>query len=109
MKTKIKIVILEHNVIFRLGLKKTLTDDEIDIVGEAADGASGMHIIRAKQPQIVLLANDLPRANDINFCDWINRNFSNIKILFLLKDSDIALLNQLMKTSAKGFLTKDSG
>ncbi len=109
MKPKIKVAILESNSIFRLGLKKILTDDEIDIVGEAADVASSMQMIRVKQPHIVVLANDLPKTDSINFCDWIHRNFPNMKTLFLLKNSDVALLNQLMKTSAKGFLTKDSG
>ncbi len=109
MKPKIKVVILDHNPIFRLGLKKMLADEVIDLIGEAADGVAGMQLIRAKQPHIVLLANDLPKTNDISFCDWIDRNFSQIKTLFLLKNRDMALLNQLMKTSAKGFITKDSG
>ena len=109
MKPKIKVVILEPNSIFRIGLKKILTVDEIDIVGEAADAPLGMKMICVKQPHIVVLANDLPKTDSINFCDWIHRNSPNIKTLFLLKNPDMALLNQLMKTSAKGFLTKESG
>lgn len=105
----IKVVILDHNAIFRLGLKKILTDEAIELVGEAADGITGMQVIRAQQPQVVLLANDLPKTNEISFCDWIDRYFPKMRTLFLLKNRDMALLNQLMKTSAKGFLIKDSG
>ena len=109
MKPKIKVVILDYHPIFRLGLKKILTDEAIDLVGEAADGIAGMQVIRAKQPHIVLLANNLPKTNDIRFCDWMDQHFPQIKTFIFLKNRDIGLLNQLMKTSAKGFLTQDSG
>ena len=77
MKPKIKAVILDNNAIFRLGLKKILTDEAIEVVGEAADSVSGMKIIRTQQPHIVILADDLPKTDSIHFCDWIDRNFSN--------------------------------
>ena len=109
MKAKIKIVILDGNRIFRLGLKKILADEEIDMVGEAADGVTGASIIRLQQPDVVLLSSDLPEANEVNFCEWIYRQFPKMKTLFLLKNADISMLNRLLKTSAKGFVTKDSG
>lgn len=109
MKAKIKIVILDGNRIFRLGLKKILTDEEIDMVGEAADGVTDASIIRSQQPDVVLLSSDLPQANEVNFCEWIHRQFPKIKILFLLKNAETSTLNRLLKTSAKGFVTKDSG
>lgn len=108
MTAKIKVIILDSNRIFRLGLKKILIDEEIDIVGEAADGITGASIIRLRQPDVVLLSNDLPEANEVNFCEWIHRYSPKIKILFLLKNADISTLSRLLKTSAKGFVTKDS-
>lgn len=108
MKPKIKVVILDGNRIFRLGLKKILADEEIDIVGEAADGAVGTNIIRQQKPDVVLLSSELPETNEIGFCEWIHRHFQETKVLFLLKNADIPTLSRLLKTSAKGFLTKDS-
>lgn len=109
MTLKIKIVLMEANRIFRLGLKKLLTDDAIDIVGEAVNAAAGMDLIRKQQPDVVLLATDLPDATEVGLCDWIHRHFSQIKTIFLLKNTDIPTLNRLFNTSATGFLTKDSG
>jgi DNA-binding NarL/FixJ family response regulator len=109
MTAKIKIVLIEANRIFRLGLKKLLTDDAIDIVGEAANAATGMDLIRKQQPEVVLLATDLPDATEVSLCDWIHRHFSQTRTLFLLKNADIPTLNRLFNTSATGFLTKDSG
>ncbi len=111
MKPKIKVAILEHNSIFRLGLKKILTDDEIEIVGEAADGIAGMQVIRSQQPQIVLLANDLPKTNDISFLRLDTPKFSENKDFISIKKFRCSRLDSinLLKTSAKGFLTKDSG
>ena len=109
MTPKIKIVLIEANRIFRLGLKKLLTDDAIDIVGEAANATTGMDLIRKQQPEVVLLATDLPDATEVSLCDWIYRHFSQTKTIFLLKNADIPTLNRLFNTSATGFLTKDSG
>ena len=109
MTPKIKIVLIEANRIFRLGLKKLLTDDAIDIVGEAANAAAGMDLIRKQQPEVVLLATDLPDATEVSLCDWIYRHFPQTKTIFLLKNADIPTLNRLFNTSATGFLTKDSG
>ncbi len=109
MTAKIKIVLIEANRIFRLGLKKLLTDDTIDIVGEAANAATGMDLIRKQHPEVVLLATDLPDATEVSLCDWIYRYFSQTKTIFLLKNADIPTLNRLFNTSATGFLTKDSG
>ncbi len=109
MTPKIKIVLIEANRIFRLGLRKLLTDDTIDIVGEAANATAGMDFIRKQQPDVVLLATDLPDATEVSLCDWIHRHFPQTKTLFLLKNADIPTLNRLFNTSATGFLTKDSG
>ncbi len=109
MIPKIKVIILDNNRIFRLGLKKILADEEIDIVGEAANGVIGASIIRLQQPDVVLLSSDLPEANAVSFCEWIHRHSPKIKTLFLLKNAETSTLNRLLKTSAKGFVTKDSG
>lgn len=108
MTPKIKIVLIEANRIFRLGLKKLLTDEAIDIVGEAANAATGMDLIRKHQPEVVLLATDLPDTTETSLCDWIHRHFAQTKTIFLLKNTDIPTLNRLFNTSAKGFLTQDS-
>ena len=100
MTPKIKIVLIEANRIFRLGLKKLLTDDAIDIVGEAANAATGMDLIRKQQPGVVLLATDLPDATEVSLCDWIYRHFPQTKTIFLLKHADIPTLNRLFNTSA---------
>ncbi len=108
MSTKIRIALIEANRIFRLGLKKLITDEVIDIVGEASTGSAGMELIRKKQPEVVLLSNDLLDVTANSFCEWMHRHFTQTKIIILLKNADMAILNRLLNTSAKGFLTKDS-
>ena len=103
MKPKIKVAILEPNSIFRLGLKKILTDEDIEVVGEAADATSGMQMIRIKQPHIVILANDLSKTDSIHFCDWIHRNFPKIKSIFLLKNADFLRSINCSKHPLKDF------
>lgn len=109
MIIKIRTILIEPNRIIRLGLKKLLTDDTIDIVGEAANAVAGMDLIRKQKPDVVLLAADLPDATEVNLCEWLHRNFQKIKVVFLLKSVNMPRLNQLFNTSAKGFIVQDSG
>lgn len=108
MTTQIKMILIEPNRLVRLGLKKLLADDALDIVGESASAAAGMDLIRKLKPDIVLLATDLPDAIEVNFCEWIHRNFPNTKTVFLFKPVDTSRLSRLLNTSAKGFLAQDS-
>lgn len=104
----IKIILIDESAIFRSGLKKFLSDEEIEIIGEAATGDQGQRLIRQKQPDMVLLDLDLPDTTGIQVCDYTQTHFPQINVVFLLNRSDLAVLSRLITTSAKGFLTKNS-
>lgn len=104
----IKVALIDESPIFRLGLKKCLADENIEVIGEAADGVSGQRLIRQKQPDIVLLSADLPDGAALTFCDFAAAHFPKMRLIFLLNPHDLNLLNRLMDTAAQGFLAKNS-
>lgn len=104
----IKVVLIDESPIFRSGLTKNLTDADIEIVGEATNGTQGQRLIRQKQPDIVLLDLYLPDTTGIQVCDFIQRHFSQIKIILVINQTDLPSISRLINTSAKGVLTKNS-
>ena len=104
----IKVALIDESAIFRLGLKNTLTDSVIEVVGEAADGVSGQRLIRQKQPDVVLLSADLPDGLSLTLGDFVSAYFPKTPLIYLLPTRPFHLLNRLMHTSARGFLAKDS-
>lgn len=53
---KINVLIVDDHVIVREGLYKLLSaQPDMNIVGEAADGMSALHIAKLKRPDVTLL------------------------------------------------------
>ena len=64
--TKIKLIIVDDHKLFREGIKALLAvTDDIEIVGEAEDGAAAMKRIRELEPDVVLMDINMPGLNGI--------------------------------------------
>lgn len=62
MTTPLRVVIVDDHSIFRSGLRADL-DQDVDVVGEAADVPSAVAIIAETKPDVVLLDVHLPGAD----------------------------------------------
>ncbi|HVV69412.1 MAG TPA: response regulator transcription factor [Gammaproteobacteria bacterium] len=104
----IKVVIIDDNKIARLGIKSLLADDEIDIIGEASDGKSGINLVQELQPDIVILDLHLPDIHGIQVCQLISEKNPLCRIIFITASQHLLTLCRLLSTPAKGLLNKDS-
>jgi len=63
---KIRVVLVEDHDLTRIGLTTALKQhDNIEIVGEAADGAQGIAMIRKSQPDVAIIDIGLPDIDGI--------------------------------------------
>lgn len=104
----ITVILIDKNPIFRLGLKKFLADENIEIIGEAANGIGGIELVSKKKPDIVLLEVYLPDTPGILVSHDISRHSKKTKSLFLLDTDHLPTISRLLETPAKGFLMKNS-
>lgn len=60
----IKIILIDDHTLFRSGIKALLSRQHgFEVIGEAADGLSGIKMISRLQPDVVLLDLDMPGMN----------------------------------------------
>ena len=67
----------------RLLLKVALEDVGIEVVGEAADGASGVEVTALQMPDIVVLDVSMPVMDGIAALPWIRDTVPDAKIVML--------------------------
>lgn len=102
----ITVVVVHDDALFRLGLQKIFSGEEIQIVGEASTGKTGFELIRRKQPRVVFLNIYLPDMTGAFACQYIHRHFPSMCSIIWFSHVHLPTLNRLMSTSAKGFLTQ---
>ena len=57
----IRVVVVDDQALVRMGLRTLLgSEDDLDLVGEAADGRVGLDVIRRARPDVVLLDIRMP-------------------------------------------------
>ncbi len=105
--TKIKLIIVDDHKLFREGIKALLAvTDDIEIVGEAEDGATAMKRIRELEPDVILMDINMPGLNGIRVTEQILAQHPQIRIIMLTMLEDDASIFHAMRAGARGYLLK---
>lgn len=108
MNQKIRIVLIDDHNLFRSGIKALLSRQaDFDIVGEAADGLSGVKLVEQTKPDIVLLDLDMPVMNGREALAQILSVRSEQNVVMLTVSEDSENLTECMRFGARGFLLKN--
>ena len=106
---KIKIIIADDHTIFRQGLRMLLAqEDDMEVVGEAADGIEALELAKKHNPDIILLDIAMPNMDGVQVAGKIKKSLPQIKIIVLTSFSDDQFLYEFLKLGVSGFVLKDS-
>jgi DNA-binding NarL/FixJ family response regulator len=109
MAQKRKIVIAEDHKILREGLKSLLrTIDDLDIVGEAADGLEAIRCVENYHPELLLLDLSMPKMNGISVIRDIKGRFPETKILVLTIHESEDYILESFHSGLDGYCLKDA-
>ena len=109
MAQKRKIVIAEDHKILREGLKSLLrTIDDLDIVGEAADGLEAIRCVENYHPELLLLDLSMPKMNGISVIRDIKSRFPETKILVLTIHESEDYILESFHSGLDGYCLKDA-
>jgi DNA-binding NarL/FixJ family response regulator len=87
------------------------TEDDITVVGEAADGAQAVELARATRPDVVLMDIRMPVLDGIQATRQIAavRGLERVRVLILTTYDTDTYVFEALQGGASGFLLKDSG
>ncbi|GAB2685450.1 response regulator [Thalassiella azotivora] len=104
----IRVLVADDHALYRRGLEMVLSaEPDIEIVGEAGDGAEA--VARAEQllPDVVLMDIRMPRRSGIEACSAIKDVAPSTKIVILTISDEESDLFQAVRAGANGYLLKD--
>lgn len=105
----IRILIADDHVIVREGIRTLLGSvPEMQVVGEAHDGADAVAQTRALNPDVVLMDLIMPVMNGIEAISAITRENPDVRILVLTSFSEEGMVFPAIEAGALGYLLKDS-
>jgi DNA-binding NarL/FixJ family response regulator len=103
-----RVLICDDHAVFRRGLAMVLDPEpDIEVVGEAVDGADALDQARLLQPDVVLMDVRMPRINGIEAARQINLQVPTTKILMLTVSDEEDDLYEAIKAGANGYLLKE--
>jgi len=108
-ETAIKVLLVDDEELIRSGLAILLDGyDDIDVVGEAADGQEAADFCENEAVDVVLMDIRMPDVNGIEGTKLIKAAHPDIKVLILTTFQDAEYISQAMRLGASGYLLKDS-
>ena len=104
----IRVAIADDHAVVRQGLRTFLElQDEIEVVGEAADGAEAVELVAETEPDVVLLDLVMPRLDGIEATRQIRARSPGTRILVLTSFADDHTVLPAVRAGAAGYLLKD--
>ena len=105
----IRLLLVDDEDLVRFGLRTILDlTDDIDVVGEASDGAQAVSAARALRPEVVLMDIRMPRVDGLAATRQILDQPDPPKVVILTTFHLDEYVYSALQAGASGFLLKDT-
>ena len=105
----IRVVIADDQELVREGLRMMLeAEHDIEVVGEASDGAAALNAARTHDPDVVLMDVRMPGLDGIEATARLTAANARARVLVLTTFDLDEYVYRAMKAGASGFLLKDA-
>ncbi|BDD94204.1 MAG: response regulator transcription factor [Pandoraea sp.] len=104
-----RIIVADDHTLVRAGLQRILAGSEnLEIVGEAANGAQAMALLEQTPCDVLLLDLSMPGRSGIDLIVQIKASFPRLAILVLTMHGEEQYAVRALKAGAAGYMTKES-
>ena len=108
--SRVRVLLVDDHAVLRDGLRLFLSmQPDIEVVGEAADGAEALAKVEALRPDIVLMDVAMPRLSGIEATLRIRRHWPTCRVLVLTQHNRREYVQRLLQAGASGYVLKKAG
>ena len=104
----LRVLLVDDHDLFRTGLRNLLEEQTVQVVGEAADGAQAIRMVRELAPDVVVMDLNMPGMTGVEATRQVTSLAPLTRVVVLtISDQDDDVMNAIL-AGACGYLMKDS-
>jgi two-component system response regulator DegU len=103
----IRLLLADDHRLLREGLRRSLTDEGFDVVGEASDGQEAVKLANDLQPDVVLMDVSMPEMDGVEAARRVHENSPDVRVVMLTMHADADVVASAIRAGASGYLVKD--
>ena len=103
----IKVLIVDDHELVRTGIRRLLQDaGGFEVIGEACSGEASIELVRALQPDVVLMDISMPGIGGLEATRKLRHAAPEIPVIVLTVHTDAPFPGRLLQAGAVGYLSK---
>ncbi len=107
---RIRIIVTDDHRLMREGLSALMAhEDDMEVIGEAANGEEAINLVRERQPDIVLMDILMPGMNGLEAARWIQEVDPHVGVIVLSMEVSKEYVTAAIKSGVDGYLPKNIG
>ena len=103
----IRLMLADDHRMLREGLRRSLSDEGFDVVGEASDGDEAVRLADSLRPDVILMDVTMPDVDGVEATRRIHQQHPEIRIVMLTMHADKSVIAEALRAGASGYLVKD--
>lgn len=109
MSNKISVLLVDDHSLVRRGFRRILEDAaDIEVVGEASDGAEAVKLAAQLRPRLIVMDCALPGMSGLDATRRILSKLPETAILMLSMHSEETWVHQALDAGARGYILKSA-
>jgi DNA-binding NarL/FixJ family response regulator len=102
-------LVVDDHAVVREGIRGVLASTpEIEVVGEASDGAEALELTEARRPHVVVLDLTMPGMSGLEATAKLRADFDDVRVLILSMHDHPEYVLQAVRAGAHGYVLKDA-
>ena len=103
----IKMVISDAHAVTRAGVRSVLSEvDDVEVAGEATDGAGTLELVSAVKPRVLSLGLAMSGIHGVELIRKIKKEHQEVRVLVLTAQSEQTHAVRAFRAGASGYLSK---
>ncbi|MGO9202609.1 MAG: response regulator [Limisphaerales bacterium] len=103
----IRVLLADDHTLVRAGIRALLEKlPGVVVAGEASDGREVIDLIKARQPDVVLMDISMPGLNGLQALARITRDYPQVRVIILSMHPNDEYVLQALKSGASAYLLK---